>query len=304
MNGVFMSNHKIKAAFEQQVVVLPVQSIVVQKDIQPSFRKRAVYLQISASLENVGLIEPLVVFPKGPSEYLLLDGHIRLDILKRMGKSEVRAIFATDDEAYTYNKRVNHAPPIAQHFMILKALKNGVSEERIAEALNVNVGSIRKKRDMLDGICPEAIDILRTSPVTADAFTVLRKMKPIRQIEAAEHMLASSRYSVLFAKALLEVTRPELLAEGCASKKLDTKPVGTRVMLEQETDMLLRDLKAVEDSYGTDILILMVSQRYIERLLGNDRVERHLNRHHPEILNTLRSLISDLQLEKTKALAS
>lgn len=276
----------------------------MQREIQPSYRKSAVYLQISASLKHVGLIEPVVVFPREPNEYLLLDGHVRLDILKQTGKTEVPAIFATDDEAYTYNKRVNHAPPIAQHFMILKAIKNGVTEERLATALNVDVGHIRKRRDMLDGICPEAVDILRNSPVTADAFAVLRKMKPIRQIEAAEHMLASSTYTVLFARALLEVTRPELLVEMWASRKLDPKSGGTRVMLEQETDFLLRDLKAVEDSYGTDILVLTVSRRYIERLLGNNRVERHLSKHHPDILNTLRSLASDGHGEKTRAIAS
>jgi hypothetical protein len=297
-------NPKVKAAFNQQVIVLPIQSIVPQREILPSYRKSPIYLQISASLEHVGLIEALVVFPKGPSEYLLLDGHVRLDILKRSGAVEVRAIFATDDESYTYNKRVNHAPPVAQHFMILKALKNGVSEERIAMALNVNVGSIRKKRDMLDGICPEAIEILRNSHMTADAFAVLRKMKPIRQIEAAEHMAAGGTYTVLFAKALLEVTRPELLVEGPTSRKSDTKSAGARVMLEQEADFLLKDLKAVEDSYGTDILILTMSCRYIERLLENARVERHLSKHHPDILNALRGLLSEVAPEKAKALAS
>jgi len=233
----------------------------------------------------------------------LLDGHLRLDILKRTGATEVRVIFATDDEAYTYNKRVNHAPPVAQHFMILKAIKNGVSEERIAAALNVNVGSIRKKRDMLDGICPEAVEILRNTHITADAFAVLRKMKPIRQIEAAEHMLASGTYSVVFAKALLAVTRPELLVEVPASRKLDAKSAGARVMLEQETDVLLRDLKAVEDSYGTDILVLTVACRYIARLLGNGRVERHLSKHHPDTLNALRGLLSEVEPEKVKAIA-
>jgi hypothetical protein len=256
-----MSNPKVKAAFDQQVVMLPVQNIVVQREVLPSYRKSRPYLQISASLEHVGLIEPLVVFPKGPNEYLLLDGHVRLDILKRSGATEVRAIFATDDEAYTYNKRVNHAPPVAQHFMILKALKNGVSEERIATALNVDVGSIRKRRDMLDGICPEAIELLRNSHMTADAFGVLRKMKPIRQIEAADYMLAGGNYTVLFAKALLEVTPPELLVEVPKSRKLDAQSAGSRVMFEQETDFLVRDLKAVEDSYGTDILLLTVSCR-------------------------------------------
>jgi hypothetical protein len=103
--------------------------------------------------------------------------------LKRTGATEVRVIFATDDEAYTYNKRVNHLPPVAQHFMILKALKNGVSEERIAISLNVNVSNIRKKRDMLVGICPEVVELLRNNHVTADAFGVLRKMRPIRQMK-------------------------------------------------------------------------------------------------------------------------
>lgn len=296
-----MPNPRIKAAFNQQVMVIPVQSIVMQREIQPSYRKSPTYLQISASLQHVGLIEPLVVFPKGPNEYLLLDGHVRLDIFKRSGTTEVRAIFATDDEAYTYNKRVNHAPPIAQHFMILKALKNGVSEERIATALNVNVGSIRKKRDMLDGICPEAVERLRNSHMTADAFAVLRKMKPIRQIDAADHMFASGNYSVLFAKSLLAMTRPELLVEMPTSRKLDAKSAGARVMLEQESDFLLRDLKAVEDSYGTDILILTVSCRYIERLLENGRVERHLSKYHPDTLNALRSLLSETSPEKAIA---
>jgi len=297
-------NTKVKAAFNQQVIVLPIQSIVAQRETLPSYRKSPIYLQISASLEHVGLIEPLVVFPRGPNEYLLLDGHVRLDILKRSGAAEVRAIFATDDEAYTYNKRVNYAPPVAQHFMILKALKNGVSEERIAAALNVNVGSIRKKRDMLDGICAEAIEILRNSDMTADAFAVLRKMKPMRQIEAAEYMQAGGNCSVVFAKALLQVTPLDLLIEAPTSRNGDAKSSGARVMFEQESDLLLRDLKAVEDSYGTDILILKMSCRYIERLLENGRVERHLTKHHPDILNALRGLLSEVAPEKAKALAS
>jgi hypothetical protein len=295
---------KVKAAFNQQVIVLPIRSIVAQREILPSYRKSPIYMQISASLEHVGLIEPLVVFPRGPNDYLLLDGHVRLDVLKRGGAAEVCAIFATDDEAYTYNKRVNHAPPVAQHFMILKALKNGVSEERIATALNVNVGSIRKKRDMLDGICPEAIEILRNSHMTADAFAVLRKMKPMRQIEAADYMFAGGNYSVIFAKALLQVTAPEFLVEVPTPRKIDAKSVGARIMLEQETDFLLRDLKAVEDSYGTDILILTMSCRYIERLLENGRVDRYLSKHHPDILNALRALLSEVGPEKAKAIAS
>jgi len=291
---------KIKLAFRQNEIVLPIASIVLQKTIHPSFRKSQTYRQIAASLEQVGLIEPVVVFPRGPDDYLLLDGHVRIDILKGRGIAEVRAIFATDDESYTYNKRVNHAPPVAQHFMILKALSNGVSEERIAASLNVNVANIRKRRDMLDGICPEVVEILKTKHVTADAFAALRKMKPFRQIEAAEHMMASGTYSVKFAEALLAVTRPEFLLKPLNGKQLEATSKGARVMLEQETESLVRDLKAVEDSYGTDILSLTVICGYIERLLGNARVERHLSKHQPDILNTLRSALAETKAAKTQ----
>jgi hypothetical protein len=299
-----MSSPKVKAGFRQHVVVIAIGSIVPQKEISPAFRKSSLYKQIAASLQHVGLIEPLVVFPRGAGDYLLLDGHTRLDILKHTGTIEVRVIFATDDEAYTYNKRVNHAPPVAQHFMILKALANGVSEERLAIALNVNVSSIRKKRDMLDGVCPEVVEILRNNHVTADAFAVLKKMKPIRQIEAAEHMVASGTYSVLFAKALLEVTRPELLLELPPTRTIEAGSAGARALLEQETESLLKDLKNIETSYGTDILTLSIVLGYVERLLGNTRVERHLMKYHSDILLSLRTLISEVKPDKAIGPAS
>src|ERR1051325_12173402 len=179
---------KVKSAFKPLEILVSIPNLIPQREIAPAFRRAAIYKQVASSLEHVGLIEPIVIYPKGKDNYLLLDGHVRVDILKSRGVAEVRAIIATDDEAYTYNKRVSHAPAIAQHFMILKALAGGVSEERIAKALSVNVAEIRKRRDMLDGICPEAVEVLKTKPVTANAFGVLRKMKPLRQVEAAEHM--------------------------------------------------------------------------------------------------------------------
>jgi ParB-like chromosome segregation protein Spo0J len=299
-----MPTLKAKAGFRQQVVIIPISQVSPQKEISPAFRKNALYKQIAVSLEHVGLIEPLVVFPRGAGDYLLLDGHTRLDILKRSGTGDVRVIFATDDEAYTYNKRVNHAPPVAQHFMILKAIANGVSEERIARALNVNLASVRKKRDMLAGICPEVVEILRNNHVTADAFAVLKKMKPIRQIEAAEHMVASATYSVVFARALLEVTRPELLLEQPSARKIDLDSAGATALLEHEADILIQDLKNLEVSYGTDILTLSIMLGYIERLLGNNHVERHLMKFHSAILTSLRTLLSEAKPDTAVAAAS
>jgi hypothetical protein len=72
---------------------------------------------------------------------------------------------------------------------------------------------------MLDGICKEAVEILRNRDVSPAVFAYLKKMKPIRQIEAAEHMRATGTHTVRFAKALLEVTRPEMLVEVPSKRK-------------------------------------------------------------------------------------
>jgi hypothetical protein len=140
---------------------------------------------------------------------------------------------------------------------------------------------------MLNGICPEAIQVLIDKPATPQVFSILRKRKAIRQIEAAEHMVAGSTYTIPFAKALLAVTRPEMLEEHPSSRHLEATSMAARSMLKEENDFLLRDLKSVEESYGTDVLTPTVSIAYLERLLGNPRVEKYLDRYHLDILQTL-----------------
>jgi len=123
---------QLPKAFQQFLVSLPTADIVPQAPALGERRKSTFARQIAASIKEIGLIEPLVVYPRAAHEYLLLDGHVRLEILKEMGATEVRCLLATDDEAYTYNRRVNAIPPVAQHLMLLEALRNGLTEERVA----------------------------------------------------------------------------------------------------------------------------------------------------------------------------
>ena len=289
-----MSHDPVKAAFEKQVVLLPLDIIVAQREVTHGHRSGEFYKQLTASLKHVGVIEPLVVYPRGPGDYLLLDGHVRLEILKSIGVNEVKCLLATDDEAYTYNRHINHIPAVAQHFMLLEALKNGLTEERIAAALDVSLDSVRAKRDLLNGICSEAVQILADKQLSPKVFWILRRMKPIRQIEAAEHMVAGGTFTVPFAKALLAVTKPEMLEEqAAADKKLQATSIAARSMLEEQNEFLLRDLKSVEESYGTDVLTLTVACGYLDRLLTNPKIERYMARNHADILQALQKLLPD-----------
>ena len=291
----------VKAAFRPDIVILEIARLTPLKEISPAVRKDQKYSQIAASLAHVGLIEPIVVFPAGRGKYLVLDGHKRLDILKARGVTEVRCLLATDDESYTYNKRTNYLPPIGEHHMILRALESGVTEERIAQSLDVNVKTIRQKRNLLDGICAEAVEILKDKRVNHNALALLRKMKPARQIESAGLMVAAGKFSHRFALALLSGTRAELLvAPDRVPRAIKNTDAAQKAMLEQETEMLLKEYKAVEASYGSDVLTLSVCGGYLTRFLANARIERFLGKRYPEILQQLQQVLGEMQADKSR----
>jgi RepB plasmid partitioning protein/ParB-like nuclease domain len=265
-------------------------------------RKSRKYRQIAASIAHLGLVEPLVVSPNKDGSFLLLDGALRLDILQQRNESEVKCILATDDEGYTYNKRVNQLSNIGEHYMILKALSSGVSEEDISVSLLVDVETIRRKRSMLDGICPEVVELLTNRRVAVQTYCLLKKMKPIGQIQAAERMIHANNYSTKMAKALLTITKPELIANPDKVSRASPGSSAKLEVLQQESDALLADLKHVEESYATQALDLTLGLGYIERLTGNPRVEKYLAKHHSELLNEFQKLLGERSEEMSRTI--
>ena len=281
-------------AFQQYLISVPLSQITPQIVVSKEMRSSATFHQIEASVKEIGLIEPLAVFPRPGQSYLLLDGHLRYEVLKENGTKEAKCLLATDDEAYTYNRRVNTIPPIAQHLMLLEALRSGVTEERIAKSLNVDISVIRLKRDMLNGICSEAVELLRDYKLNAKVFSVIRKMKPLRQVEVAEHMIANTAFSYTFVTALLYGTKADALVD--TTKHREPKIAIEANRLAQESDNLLLNLKSLEDSFGKDALTLTVCQGYVERLLKNAKVRRYLERKHGESLGALQLWLERRQL--------
>lgn len=296
-----MARRQIKTAFHSNIISLNVSDITPLKELNPRVRSTTKYKQIATSLKHVGLIEPLIVFQAPNKKYWLLDGTLRYDIIRSADPlSQIRCLCATDDESYNYNKRVSYLPPIAEHGMILKALSNGVAEARIAEALNVDVAAIRKKRHLLDGICDEAATLLKDKHVTADGFGTLRKMKPVRQIYAAEMMIAGNNFSTKFARGLLGVTKPEFLVNPTGSKSR-TITANQKSIMEQESDLLIEDLKEVQKDYSNDLLGLTVSAGYLERILHNSRVERYIAKHHLDVLEAVQHVLIAVDEEKQRS---
>lgn len=176
--------------------------------------------------------------------------------------------------------------------MILRALERGVDEERLARALKLDLTSIRLKRDLLDGICPEVVDMMKDKHFGAQLFRHLRKMKPARQIEAAELMVSLNNYSVHYAAALLASTPPEQLQNPEKPKKFADVSAERMARMEQEMSLVQSRFRAIEQNYGTDVLNMVVTRGYISKLLANTAVTRFLKANDPDFLAEFRAIVA------------
>lgn len=282
----------VKAGFEPTSRRIPIAVIKPLRRVADAVKLTPKYNQIGTSIREIGIVEPPVVAPdrSDPGHYLLLDGHLRIEVLKELGQTEVVCLIATDDEAFTYNKRINRIAIIQEHRMILKALERGVSEERLAKVLNVNVSHIKRKRHLLDGISPEVAELLKDKHVSINTFWQLKKLMPLRQIEVAELMVAMNKYSIGYAKSLVAATPRAQLVNQDRPKAVHGVTPEQLALMERESSNLEREFKIAEQSYGTNHLDLVIAKGYLVKLLGNARIVRYLTQHQAEILMEFRKV--------------
>jgi ParB-like chromosome segregation protein Spo0J len=293
----------VQTAFESRIEVLKVSALLPLKQIPAAVRASPKFQQIASSMATVGIIEPLVVArsTEEAGRYLLLDGHLRHAVLMETGATEVRCLIAKDDEAFTYNKRINRLATIQEHLMIVRAIDRGVSEERLAKALNLDVRAIRRRRIMLTGISPEVVDLLKDKSVNPSTFEVLRKMRPMRQIEAAELMSAAGNYTASYAKALLAATRQVDLVKADKPKRVGGLTVEQMARMEREMETLQQDVKSVETRYGDDVLHLVIATAYVSKLTANAAINRYLGQNHPELLSELSAIVAAASIDQVSA---
>ncbi|MDF0520221.1 plasmid partitioning protein RepB C-terminal domain-containing protein [Bradyrhizobium yuanmingense] len=171
-----------------------------------------------------------------------------------------------------------------EHLLILRALERGVSEQRIARALGVDVALIKQRRDLLRGIAPNAVALLKNKSLNPTTFNVLRKMKPTRQVEACELMMAASNYSPSYARAILAGTDNAERIKPARQSRPSVVTSADLALMDRELQDIRKQLAAVEASYGRDMLDLVVAARYVSQLLGNQKIARYLDDNHPEII--------------------
>lgn len=288
----------IRISFEPSVIEIPLDDILPLRPMTPRITTSRKYARIVASIGEVGVIEPLVVTKADADDrHMLLDGHLRLHALRERGAETAPCIVSDDDEAFTYNKRVNRLATVQEHYMIARAIDRGVPPAMIAAALGMDERSLGRKRTLLDGISPEAIEILKDKQVNVHVFDVLRKLKPHKQFAAAEMMAAMDNLTVSYARAILAATPQSDLARPDQPKKVPGVTPDQMARMERELEALNASFQARQATFGDDVLQLVLSARYVERLIANENVAAYLSSRHPEIIAQFRTVAQATSLE-------
>lgn len=288
------NDSRIHLAFDRNFVTIPVSAIVPLKSLPEGARESRSYAQVLSSIKAIGLVEAPVVMAntENASTWFLLDGHLRVEALKELGIADVECLLTTDDDTYTYNKRVNRIPPIQEHRMIARAMERGVSSADIAQALNLEVQSVLRRFRLLEGISPEAAEMLKDTPCSMKVFDILRQMSAVRQIEAADLMIGQNNFSIMFARAIRAATPESQLVTARKGRGAATQtPSGQQIArMERELAALQTQVKSVDETYGIDNLHLTVARGYIAKLLANSRIVRWLTNHQQDYLGEFQKI--------------
>lgn len=281
----------ISYCFDNKCIEIPVILLLPSKTLPQNIKQSKKYKQILSSISVVGLVEPLVVYPSKDNDgcFNIVDGHLRAEIFKELHITNAPCLIATFEDTFSYNKRVARLNVIHEHKMILKAVDSGVSIKKLSDALGISEKTIKDRFRMLDGICPEAIQLLTDKDVPRTVFTILKKMKPTRQIEVVNTMISLDNYTYNFVYSMFSYTPDKLLVNKNKSTfnldKIDN-------MKKLQSDLIAFDSrkKELQDTYAENSLQLAVIKSHIKKLLSNSKIINWLYDNEPDYLKQLKYL--------------
>ena len=246
--------------------------------------------RILSSIQAVGLIEPLVVYPEG-DHYVILDGVQRYRALLEMGVDTAPCIIGKQREAFTGNRMVNRVSPVQEHRMIEKSLAE-VDEASIAAALGVSTVAYRLKKTLLKRLHPDvatAFDQGKINRVCALEFT---HVKAPRQKEILDAMEGYKDFSTAFVRTLVIKTPPQ-------QRETHRRKSNPWDKTTQRKNDLLKQLAEAEQKhdfysrlykqYTIDLLRMAI---YARTMLTNIRIREYLERKHPAVVTRFELVIA------------
>jgi len=159
--------------------------------------------QLAGLLETEGQRSPVLVVPSEESRYILIDGYLRLDALRQLGRDKVRALPLPCDETdgllLEYQKqRVRSA--LEEAWLVRELVEcHGLELEDVARRLERTRRWVKQRWRLTDELPDSLKPLLEDGRVPADAAS--RHLLPLarrspRQVEILVKNLGTRRWSV------------------------------------------------------------------------------------------------------------
>ena len=147
-------------------------------------------------------------------------------------------------------------------------------------------------KPLISGISSEVLDLLQDWYVPPQVFASLRRMLPERQLKAARLIIALNRANFHYAQLLSTLTPVSQLADPSRPKRRFLGVTAEQLSsMEAEFDALNDEFLYCASFYGIWALELMAARSYLDRLMENARVVRHLAQNFPEQLAKLQTIL-------------
>lgn len=279
----------LKPAFDLNCVKIEINEL--QESVhRGDFRSLASYQYILASIKSLGVIQPIVVAKTATGKYKILDGHIRFYALRELGQKYVYCIVSTDDERYTFDAQINGLSTFQRAGMIQKVVDSGIPLEHIADSLGVPAAKLKAELDVTRGIDKAAIDILKSANVPRAALQALRKVKPLRQIEIAERMVAEGKFTCFFVSGMVMATPPNMLVNSSFYIRSRPEDILEIASIETNSKNLIAKVKEAEEKYSTQIYELTIICGFLSKLLKNPKIDSYIQRNFSESYTRLKKI--------------
>lgn len=82
----------LQVPVKKECLVLRLDDLLPVRTVKSADRTAGRFSRILNSVREVGVIEPLMVYPQENDKYLLLDGHLRYYALKELNIAEVECL--------------------------------------------------------------------------------------------------------------------------------------------------------------------------------------------------------------------
>lgn len=150
--------------------------------------------ELTASVKERGILQPVCAMPVNGGRYLLVYGARRVDAAKKAGLETIPAALLPEDTPETELRVLNlleniqreDQDPIQEGRIFAGLVKLGKSTSEIAGHVHKSVGYVHS-RLALTGLCPQAQEFIEENgSYSVEAVAMLAKLTPERQVEIIE----------------------------------------------------------------------------------------------------------------------